>query len=117
MPDGYDYVELTSQVKAALRTVGNRDEVFDPGETLTLTGISVYHWKRWNPALFIDADKFFVAGKLFNEADTDRNFAVSESEKTAAASLLGVNSAAYLEVSRLSLLEYYHWNSAEGTWK
>ena len=117
MPDGYDYVELTSKVKSALKSVGNVDEVFDPGESVTVKGVSVYHWKRWNPVLFIEADKFFVAGKLFNEADSDRNFVVSEAEKTAAASLLGVSRAAYLEVSRLSLREYYHWNSAEGTWK
>jgi len=117
MPDGYDYVELTAKVKAALRRTGNRDEVFDPGEAVKITGVCVYHWKRWNPAAFINANEFFVSGLLFNEADTNKDFAVSESEKSAAASLLGTNSAAYLEVSRLALLPYYHWNSAEGTWK
>ncbi len=117
MPDGYDYIELTSKVKAALRAVGNRDEVFDPGESVTVKGVSVYHWKRWSPEKFIDADSFFVAGRLFSPADANRDFVVSEEEKTAAASLLGSNSADYLEVSRLALLPYYHWSSSEGTWK
>ena len=117
MPDGYDYIDMTAKVKTALKAVGNRDEVFDPGESVTLTGVSVYHWKRWTPSRFLDENSFFVAGKLFNEADTNRDFAVSEAEKTAAASLLGTSSSAYLEVTRLSLLEFYHWNSAEGTWK
>jgi len=38
--------------------------VFDPGECVTVKGVSVYHWKRWDPAKFIDADDFFAAGKL-----------------------------------------------------
>ena len=117
MPDGYDYVDLTVQVKAALKSVGNGDAVFDPGEAVTVKGISVYHWKRWSPEKFIDVNTFFVAGRLFNPADTDRNFIVSEAEKAAAAALLGTSSADYLEVSRLALLPYYHWKSADGTWK
>ena len=117
MPDGYDYVDLTAQVKAALKSVGNGDAVFDPGEAVTVKGISVYHWKRWSPEKFIDVNTFFVAGRLFNPADTDRNFIVSEAEKAAAAALLGTSSADYLEVSRLALLPYYHWKSADGTWK
>ena len=117
MPDGYDYVDLTAQVKAALKSVGNGDAVFDPGEAVTVKGISVYHWKRWSPEKFIDVNTFFMAGRLFNPADTDRNFIVSEAEKAAAAALLGTSSADYLEVSRLALLPYYHWKSADGTWK
>ena len=117
MPDGYDYIDMTAKVKTALKAVGNHDQVFDPGETITLTGVSVYHWKRWAPSRFIDQNSFFVAGRLFNEADTNRDFVISEAEKTAAASLLGTSSSAYLEVTRLSLLEFYHWKSAEGTWK
>ena len=117
MPDGYDYVDLTAQVKAALKSVGNGDTVFDPGEAVTVKGVSVYHWKRWSPETFIDVNTFFVAGRLFNPADTDRNFIVSEAEKVAAAALLGTSSADYLEVSRLALLPYYHWKSADGTWK
>ena len=117
MPDGYDYVDLTAQVKAALKSVGNGDAVFDPGEAVTVKGVSVYHWKRWSPEKFIDVNTFFVAGRLFNPADTDRNFIVSEAEKAAAAALLGTSSADYLEVSRLALLPYYHWKSADGTWK
>jgi len=117
MPDGYDYLNLTAKVKAALRSVGNRDEVFDPGEQVTITGVSLYHWKRAKPESFIDANAFFVTGRLFNEADTDKDFVISEAEKDAASPLLGTSSAAYLEVSRLSLLPYYHWKSAEGTWK
>ncbi|MDO5312320.1 MAG: MBG domain-containing protein, partial [bacterium] len=117
MPDGYDYMDLTAQVKAALKSVGNGDAVFDPGEAVTVKGVSVYHWKRWSPEKFIDVNTFFVAGRLFNPADTDRNFIVSEAEKAAAAALLGTSSADYLEVSRLALLPYYHWKSADGTWK
>ena len=73
--------------------------------------------RRWTPSKFIDEDKFFVAGLLFNQADTNKDFMVSEAEKTAAASLLGTSSADYLEVTRLSLLEFYHWSSEDGTWK
>lgn len=117
MPDGYDYLDLTAMVKNALKGVGNHDAVFDPGEEVRITGVSVYHWKRWTPSTFIDDTAFFVAGRLFNEADTNRDFRISEAEKNAAASMLGASSADYLEVSRLSLLEYYHWKSADGTWK
>ena len=117
MPGGFDYVDLTARVKAALRGVGNGDEVFDPGEAVTVTGVSVYHWKRWSPDRFLDADAFFVAGRLFCPADTDRNFSVSEAEKAAAAALLGTSSADYLEVSRLALLAFYRWDAATGTWK
>ena len=117
MPDGFDYLDLTAKVKAALKAAGNRDEVFDPGEEVKVKGVSVYHWKRAKPETFIDRNSFFVAGLLFNQADTDKDFAVSEAEKDAASSLLGTNSADYLEVSRLALLPFYHWNSAEGTWK
>jgi len=120
MPDGYEYVDLTDAVKAQLRSVGNKDEVFDPGESIKLKAVSVYHWKRWTPSKFIDYERFFVCGSLFNEADTDRDFVVTESEKLAAAPLLGEDSSAYLEVSRLSLLEYYHWqwnaDREEWTW-
>ena len=117
MPDGYEYLDLTANVKAALRGVGNRDEVFNPGETVVVQGVSVYHWKRWDPSSFIIANSFFVSGRLFNQADTNRDFVVSEAEKTAAAPLLGTNSSDYLEVSRLALLRYYHWKTSEGTWK
>ena len=62
--NGSDYIDLTAVVKSLLRAVGNGDEVFDPGEAITLRGVSVYHWKRWSPELFIDENNFFVAGKL-----------------------------------------------------
>ncbi|MGN0854782.1 MAG: MBG domain-containing protein [Kiritimatiellia bacterium] len=117
MPDGFNYVNLTARVKAALRTVGNRDEIFDPGETVTVNGVSVYHWKRWQPSLFIDAGTFFVAGLLFNPADTNGDFVVSEAEKVAAEAMLGASSSDYLEVTRLALLPYYHWNTEAETWK
>ena len=118
MPDGFDYVDLTAKVKAALKAVGNRDEVFDPGEKVTVKCCSIYHWKRWKVEKFItDPNSFFVWGLLFNEADTNKDFVVSEAEKTAASSLLGSSSAAYLEVTRLAELPYYHWKVSEGTWK
>ena len=138
MPDGYDYQDLTATVKAALKKIGNKDEAFDPGEKLTFDptskadaypyvrvsensahdlGVRVYHVNRKNPlAPPITPKAFFIAGQLFNEADTSRDFKVSESEKSAAASILGENSADYLEVTRLNLLQYYHWNTAAGTW-
>ena len=64
LTNGSDYIDLTAVVKSLLRAVGNGDEVFDPGEAITLRGVSVYHWKRWSPELFIDENNFFVAGKL-----------------------------------------------------
>ncbi len=117
MPTGHDYVDISSAVKSALKSIGNRDEVFDAGEVVKVKGVSVYHWKRWSPELFIDADAFVVAGRLFCEADTNRDFVVSEAEKIAASSLLGESSMEYLEVSRLALLEFYHWDPQTGTWK
>ena len=56
--DGADTVDLAAAVRSALRSVGNRDEVFDPGEAVTLTGVSVYHWQRWSPEKFIDVEHF-----------------------------------------------------------
>ena len=64
LSNGCDYVDLTAQVRAALRSAGNGNEVFDPGETVTLTGVRVYHWKRWSPEAFLDANAFFAAGRL-----------------------------------------------------
>ena len=138
MPDGYDYQDLTATVKAALKKIGNKDEAFDPGEKLTFDptskadaypyvrvsekspqdlGVRVYHVNRKNPlAPPITPNMFFIAGQLFNEADTTRDFKVSDAEKTAAAAILGTSSADYLEVTRLNLLQYYHWNTAAGTW-
>ena len=63
LPNGADYINLTAAVRAALVSAGG-DEIFGPGEEITLTGVSVYHWKRWSPGKFIDADAFFVAGPL-----------------------------------------------------
>ena len=138
MPDGYDYQDLTATVKAALRRTGNRDEAFDPGERLTFDptsatdsypyvrvsenspqdlGVRVYHVNRKNPlAPPITPNMFFIAGQLFNVADTTHDFKVSDAEKAAAAAILGENSDDYLEVTRLNLLQYYHWNTAAGTW-
>ena len=117
MPDGYDYLDLTAQVKAQLKATGNNDEVFDPGESISV-GVSVFHWKRWKPEKFItNPNEFFVAGKLFNEADSNMDFSISEEEKIAAGPLLGTDSSAYCEVTRLSCLEFYHWNSGDETWK
>lgn len=131
MPDGYDYQELTASVKAALRKIHrNADEAFHPNDVVKIgisdagfvpdaeVSISVFHYLRWAPEHFIvDGSKFFIAGQLFNVADTDRNFKVSAEEKTNAAALLGENSADYLEVTRLQLLPYYHWSTADQTWK
>ena len=64
LPDGADYIDLSAAVRAALKATGNRDEVFDPGEAVTLTDVSVYHWKRWSPEKFIDMEQFFQAGLL-----------------------------------------------------
>ena len=138
MPDGYDYQDLTATVKAALKKIGNKDEAFDPGEKLTFDptskadtypyvrvsekspqdlGVRVYHVNRKNPLVPpITPNMFFIAGQLFNAADTTHDFKVSDAEKSAAAAILGTSSADYLEVTRLNLLQYYHWNTAAGTW-
>ena len=77
MTNGCDYVELTSAVKSALRLSGNGDEIFDPGETVSIQGVSVYHWKRWNPEKFIDSNEFFVAGILADEVERKIGSAVT----------------------------------------
>ena len=59
-----DYVDLTSKVKTSLLSIGNGDAVFDPGETVVLGGVSIYHWKRWTPEKFINPDTFFAVGNL-----------------------------------------------------
>ena len=80
MTNGCDYVELTSEVKSALRVSGNGDEIFDPGETITVRGVSVYHWKRWNPEKFIDSNEFFVAGILADEVDRKIDSVINDKE-------------------------------------
>ena len=62
--NGSDYVDLTAEIKAALAATGNCDEAFDPGETVTLGGVSLYHWKRWSAEKFTDTDDLFKAGEL-----------------------------------------------------
>ena len=116
IPDGYDYQDLTAQVKAALKAKYGH-EVFNPGEEVTVSGVSIYHWKRYSPDKFIDAEKFFVFGQLFNVADTDQDFRISTEEKDDAAPILGESSAAYTEVTYLYGLEYYHWKMDAGTWR
>lgn len=117
MPDGYDYLDLTKKVKSALKSTGNHDEVFDPGDEVTVGGILYFHYSRQPLDKFADLDKFFVFGQLFNKADTDEDFRISEAEKDAAAPILGESSAAYTEVTYLYGLQYYHWNMEAGTWK
>ena len=80
-------------------------------------GVRVYHVNRENPlAPPITPSEFFIAGQLFNEADTDHDFKVSDSEKAAAEAIFDENDADYIEITRLNLLQYYHWNTADWTW-
>ena len=123
MGDGSDYVNLTDEVTNALWTVvGNRDGVFGTGEVVTITGISFYHndvsGKRHDIMSVLDGDasSFIKAGKLFNVADVNKDFVIDEEEKADAGWLLGKSVADYLEVTRLALLRYYHWDAKEGTW-
>lgn len=123
MGDGSDYVNLTDEVTNALWTVvGNRDGVFGMGEVVTITGISFYHsdvsGKRHDIMSVLDGDasSFIKAGKLFNVADVNKDFIIDDDEKADAGWLLGESIADYLEVTRLALLRYYHWDAKEGTW-
>lgn len=121
-PEENDYKDLTEKVTNALMAAYGRVEFFPKDEvTLTGVGISVYSWDLSHPDdWFAGADEFFAKnffiGKLYNPADTDKNFKVSEAEKAAAAPLLGESVSDYLEMTRLELLQYYHWNREKGTW-
>jgi hypothetical protein len=116
MPDGYCYQDITTMVINALKLVGNLDTVFDAGEQVDITGgIGMYHWQREKPSVFINTpNSFVVAGELFNAADTNHDFIISDEEKVAAGTMLGDNSEAYMNVTRINLLPYYHWNPATG---
>ena len=116
MPDGYCYQDITTMVINALKLVGNLDTVFDAGEQVDITGgIGMYHWQREKPSVFINTpNSFVVAGELFNAADTNHDFIISDEEKIAAGTMLGDNSEAYMDVTRINLLPYYHWNPATG---
>lgn len=114
----YEYQDLTDLVKTNLFVKYNHT-VFGTNESVTVTGINVYHWKRYNPSKgYFDTNAFFVVGRLYNPSDNDpTDFRVSDSEKIAAEPLLRTSVSDYLEMTRLNLLQYYHWNTNAGTWK
>lgn len=116
MPDGADYIDLTTQVREKLRSIGNMDTVFDPGETVAIGGVSVYHWKRAKPSTFIDYSDFFVAGKMFNKVDSNKDFNISRNELNAASGILGSDSDEYMEATRLEQFPYYRWNKEQDNW-
>ena len=119
MSNGCDFVNLTVPVKAALKEVGNKDEIFDIDEEIKLEKVvSVYHWKRMDPIKFIDvsSNEFVVAGRLYSPADTDENFIVTQAELDSVESLLGKDSKEYLKASRLNGEPYYYWNKREDDW-
>ena len=68
LPSGADYLDLTAAVKEALASAGG-DEVFDPGEEITVKNVNVYHWKRWSPDKFIDTAAFFRTGLLSEQTE------------------------------------------------
>ncbi len=42
LADGKTYLDITTQVRAALQSVGNLDRAMDPGETVLISGIEFY---------------------------------------------------------------------------
>lgn len=124
MKNGYEYIDLTDTVTNELVATGNRDTVFNNGEQITITGFSFYYSTPTGARHLMkdvigkaNPTNFFVAGRLFNPADTDKDFVVSPGEKAEAKGLLGESISDYLEMTRLNLLPYYHWSTADQTWK
>ncbi len=120
LPDGKRYFDLTAAVQTALRATGNHNDVWDPGEIITISGVVVYHRRRVNPANYVVPTSAFVEGKLFQDADSDRNFVLAAAERDAAVDawkggLLTDN--ALLDAVRLSRGSAYLWNKDERTWE
>ncbi|MDD5708472.1 MAG: hypothetical protein PHR35_21330, partial [Kiritimatiellae bacterium] len=120
MPDGKTYYNLTDAVRAALLTTGNRDAVFDPGETVTVQGPQIYHRRRVNPRNYVNASSDIQFGLLFSKQDINHNFRVEadEVERVSGSWRSGVQGdRALIEATRLHRGAAYIWDAALGTWR
>jgi hypothetical protein len=120
LPDGKTYLDLTSAVRASLRATGNGDEIWDPGERITVAGITVYHRRRVNPSNYVDPSDAFVAGRLFQSADKNRNFVVDAQELGQAVLTWEdgqIEDRSLLDATRLERGAAYRWDRVLGTWR
>ena len=114
LPDGSDYYNLTAAVQAAVKSVGNRNTVLDPGESVTVTGPLMYHKQRINPSKYL-ATTAFHAGTLLSPHDTNKDFKISASELSAAESKWKAGSVSDADVLLVSLLNAspaYLWSDS-----
>ena len=119
MPDAADYYDFTAAVRAAVKKTGNRDAVLDPGESVTVSGLKMYHKSRHSPETYLDVQAATHAGRLFHATDANRDFVLSAAELAAAEAAwsAGASSDAdLLEATRLRTGKAYLWNDAAGNW-
>jgi hypothetical protein len=62
-PNGKTYVGMTDQIHRLLRDVGNRDQIWHTGETITVSGVWMYHLRRVNPGSYINPADCFLTGQ------------------------------------------------------
>ena len=120
MPDAADYFNFTAKVRAAVVNVGNRDGALDPGESVVVDGVKMYHIKRYSPVKYLDVQENTHAGTLFQTSDQNRNFIVSDAELSAIEATWSAGSVSdvdVLEATRLNGGAAYLWNDDDGTWE
>ena len=120
MPDGSAYYNFTSAVRAAAKKVGNKNTVLDPGESVSVSGVQIYHKSRISPAEYLDVQKTTHAGRLFHTSDSNKNFVISSSELKAAQKAWSAGTLSdddLLEATRLAAGAAYLWNDSARNWK
>ena len=120
MPDGAAYYDFSAAVRAAAKKVGNKNAVLDPGESVSVTGVKIYHKSRISPAEYLDVKTATHAGRLFHTSDSNRNFVISSSELKAAQKAWSAGTLSdddLLEATRLAAGAAYLWNDAARNWK
>ena len=123
MPTGKLYKDVTADVLAAVRASpnGNGDEVWDPGEVITLTDfVDVYHRRRVYPGRYVDPYEAFVWGRLFQPIDRNRDFRVEPPEAESALQDWRAGKLSHIEL--LQIGEYrsypaYIWDRSLNTWR
>jgi hypothetical protein len=120
LPNGYYYLDCTSQVQQLLKAVGNRDDHWDPGEQIEISGIQIYHRRRVNPSSYVSAADAFISGQLFHSYDANRNFTVEDAERGNALNAWrtgSIEDRVLLDAVRLSRGAAYLWDQSVKTWE
>ena len=120
LPDGKTYVNLTSAVRAELAGTGNRDQVWDPGEQISVSGMVMYHRRRVNPRNYVVPSEAFTEGRLFQEADSDQNSVLSAVERDTALEEWEngrLTDGELLDAVRLSRGAAYLWSKEIRAWE